>query len=427
MVTVNDTEVPTISAPAAVIVSTDAGQCSATNVALGTPTFNDNCPGSTVGNNAPAVFQKGMTTVTWTVTDASGNTATAEQVVTVTNDIPVITSFSATTVDPVALNSPVTMKLEFNDNNAVSALIDWGNSISQTVVATTSPVSVTYTYPATGVYTVNVILTDACGETATATYKYVVIYDPNGGFVTGGGWIMSPVGAYLANTSLTGKATFGFVSKYKKGSNVPEGNTEFQFHAGNLNFKSSSYNAGSLVIAGARAIYKGTGTINGTGSYGFMVFAIDGQVSGGGGFDKFRIKIWDLASGAIVYDNGLDADENVDAATALGGGSIVIHSTAKKAAEINISASASKPELLVYPNPFSDRLRFEFNSPTDSHARIDLYDIAGKLAKTIFDAPIRSNESYNAEFVPEGQVSGMYLYRMTIGNEVFNGKVTYKK
>jgi hypothetical protein len=76
----------------------------------------------------------------------------------------------------------------------------------------------------------------------------IVIFDPNGGFVTGGGWIMSPAGACQLNTACltqTGRANFGFVSKYKKGSNVPEGQTEFQFQAGNLNFHSSAYDVGS--------------------------------------------------------------------------------------------------------------------------------------------------------------------------------------
>ena len=156
-----------------------------------------------------------------------------------------------------------------------------------------------------------------------SVYEYVVVYDPAAGFVTGGGWIMSPAGAYTANPALTGKATFGFVAKYKKGATVPDGNTEFQFKAGNLNFKSTSYYW--LVVAGARAQFKGIGTINGAGEYRFMLTAIDGQVSGGGGVDKFRIRIWDETSGGLIYDNMSGSGENDDPTTALGGGSIVIH------------------------------------------------------------------------------------------------------
>jgi hypothetical protein len=109
---------------------------------------------------------------------------------------------------------------------------------------------------------------------------------------------------------------------------VPTGQTEFQFKAGNLNFHSSSYEW--LVVSGARAQYKGNGTINGAGNYGFLLTAIDGQVSGGGGIDKFRIKISN-ATGAIVYDNQMGASDTGDASTALGGGSIVIHTSNKQA------------------------------------------------------------------------------------------------
>jgi len=43
-------------------------------------------------NNAPTTYPKGNTTVTWTATDASGNTQTCQQIVTVTdNELPVLT------------------------------------------------------------------------------------------------------------------------------------------------------------------------------------------------------------------------------------------------------------------------------------------------------------------------------------------------
>jgi len=69
------------------------------------------------------------------------------------------------------------------------------------------------------------------------------------------------------------------------------------------------------------------GTINGSGNYGFLLSAIDGAISGGGGTDKFRIKIWDKNNNdAVVYDNQPGAADNADATTVVNsGGSIVIH------------------------------------------------------------------------------------------------------
>ena len=254
--------------------------------------------------------------------------------VAVANVAPVITSFTGPT-DPVALGTAVTVNGAFTDAGILdthTATINWGDGSSSSGAVSeingSGTVSGTHVYTAAGIYSVLLAVTDKDGGADSATFQYVVVYDPNAGFVTGGGWINSPAGAYLADVTLTGKATFGFVSKYKKGATTPDGNTEFQFHAAGLNFKSTSYQW--LVVSGAKATYKGQGTINGSGNYGFLLSAIDGQLTGGGGADKFRIKIWDKDDGdAVVYDNLVGGGDDANPTTTLGGGSIVIH-TGKK-------------------------------------------------------------------------------------------------
>ena len=105
---------------------------------------------------------------------------------------------------------------------------------------------------------------------------------------------------------------------------MPTGQTEFQFNLADLNFHSTSYQF--LVLAGAKAIFKGDGTIGGGGDYGFMITALDERLTPRSDLDMFRIKIWDKNVGdAVVYDNGLGSDENSDPTTELGGGNIVIH------------------------------------------------------------------------------------------------------
>jgi sugar lactone lactonase YvrE len=207
--------------------------------------------------------------------------------------------------------------------NTLTAVWDWGDgSIPTTQNLETTNFIATHIYSKSGVYTVVLKITDNKGAAVIQPTPYIVVYDSNGGFVTGGGWINSPAGAYVADTSLTGKANFGFNSKYKKGANVPTGNTEFNFKVANLNFHSDNYDW--LVVAGAKAQYQGTGTINGQGQYKFKLTAIDGQVNGGGGTDKFRIKIWNDGSG-IVYDNNKGAVDNADPTIIIQEGSIIIH------------------------------------------------------------------------------------------------------
>ena len=138
-----------------------------------------------------------------------------------------------------------------------------------------------------------------------------------------GGWTWNDEGNLNSVTGyvveyddcLTGKANFGFVSKYKKGATVPTGSTEFQFHAGDLNFHSNSYDW--LVVTGNNlAKFKGVGTINGEGEYKFQIWAGDDDPG------TFRIKIWYEDGGeVVVYDNGMNLP--------ISGGSIVIHTKKK--------------------------------------------------------------------------------------------------
>lgn len=181
-----------------------------------------------------------------------------------------------------------------------------------------------------GVHEVCVSGEDVVGNLGAEECIFLAVYDPNGGFVTGGGWILSPEGAChfgACTNDTTGKANFGFVSKYKNGATIPTGQTQFQFQAGDLNFHSDTYEW--LVVANARAQYKGVGTINGGGNYGFMLTAIDAELTPSTAVDLFRIKIWDKDAGdTVVYDNQVECAEGEDTAdpcTALGGGNIKIH------------------------------------------------------------------------------------------------------
>jgi len=191
-------------------------------------------------------------------------------------------------------------------------------------------VSASYTFSQADVYAVTLQVTDKDGGIGKATTMgglpaYVVVYDPSAGYVTGHGWIDSPAGAYRADPSLAGKATFGFVSKYEQGASTPTGHTKFEFRAGGLSFHSDAYQW--LVVSGAKAQYKGTGTIDGVAGYSFLLTATDGQVTGGGGVDQFRIKIWDTITGAIVYDNNYGGSDDIASTNpqVIGGGNIVIH------------------------------------------------------------------------------------------------------
>ncbi len=155
-VTVVDTTAPVVTAPGditaeanAVLSTLDIGQATATDI----------FPVS-VDNDAPSAgFPLGTTTVTWTVTDTSGNKATATQSVTIVDTTP-----------PV-LNLPANVTAEAN---AALSTVD----IGQATAADIFPVTITNDAPAgfpLGTTVVTWTATDTSGNAASATQNVTVV------------------------------------------------------------------------------------------------------------------------------------------------------------------------------------------------------------------------------------------------------------
>lgn len=272
----------------------------------------------------------GVFNLALTINDGTNPPLVVTTTATVANVYPTVDITAPPDGTVVAMGTQVNLASTFGDaggNDLATMLcsVDWDNGAGAGAVTPAgSSCSATNTYTAAGVYAVSLTADDQDGGTATDTVM-LIVYDPSAGFVTGGGWINSPAGAYQADPTLAGKANFGFVSKYKKGANTPTGETEFQFQAASFRFHSASYQW--LVVSGAKAQYKGAGTVNGVAGYSFLLTATDGQVTGGGGTDKFRIKVWETATGDLVYDNVKGSPDTLTGANPqnIGGGSVVIH------------------------------------------------------------------------------------------------------
>jgi hypothetical protein len=298
------------------------------NGALSNALFN----ATTGGGSFDCTFTDGPTTiVSVQVKDSDGAASNTDAIsVNVANLAPTVNITAPTLGQLYAAPASVNLAASFTDPGAgdthtCSIAWDDGSTTSGTIGGTWPNKTCTGTHPfgAAGVYTIQVTVTDDEGASDTESVM-VVVYDPSAGFVTGGGTIWSPLGAYVADPTLVGKANFGFVSKYQKGAKTPTGQTEFQFQAGNLNFHGDVYQW--LVVSGAKAQYKGTGSLNGVDGYGFLLTATDGQLNGGGGVDKFRIKIT-TSGGVVVYDN-IPGPDDIDTSGQqnIQTGSIVIHS-----------------------------------------------------------------------------------------------------
>ncbi len=180
-VTVTDNTPPTIvNCPSTVTVTTNNG-CTATGVSLGTLTATDNCTSQAslaITNNAPASYPLGKTLVTWTVTDATGLSATCTQEVNVTDNIaPTIScpsNISATTAVGSCTRSVFTPDPTTSDNCSVTKLT-WsmtGATVSSSASSGINKVG-TKTF-SLGVTTITYVVTDASNNSATCSFTVTV-------------------------------------------------------------------------------------------------------------------------------------------------------------------------------------------------------------------------------------------------------------
>ena len=286
-------------------------------------TFDVDAAGPTPTFDASNLDGPNSPTVALRVTDNAGASDIDTSAVSVNNVDPIVGAITAP-IDPLEIGTPVNASASFTDPGILdthTAEWDWGDNATSSGTVAGGTVTGSHVYAEPGVYAVTLTVTDDDGGVGTSTFEFIVVYDPDGGFVTGGGWIDSPAGAYTDDPSLSGTANFGFVSKYKKKSNVPTGNTEFNFQIADLNFHSDSYDWLVVNQGGSNAQFKGSGTINGNYApsgelFKFMIWATDNDP---GGDDTFRIKIWWEDGGVenIVYDNGTGQT--------IGGGNIKVH------------------------------------------------------------------------------------------------------
>jgi len=105
-ITIVDTTTPSITAPDPITV--EATSADSNIVELGNPVYSDLVDIPSISNNAPAFFPLGETTVTWTATDTSGNSASATQTITIVDTTaPVLTVPEDVMISAISLEKQV--------------------------------------------------------------------------------------------------------------------------------------------------------------------------------------------------------------------------------------------------------------------------------------------------------------------------------
>ncbi|TDE42476.1 gliding motility-associated C-terminal domain-containing protein [Flavobacterium rhamnosiphilum] len=162
-VTVVDAQKPTITTLSAINVNADAGVCTYASSQLTAPTAADNCSVRSVVAS-PASLVSGANTVTWTVTDGSGLTATSTQTVTVVDN-----------EAPIVLTKNIPVQLDASGNASITAAQINNGSTDNCGIASISLSKLTFSCANVGANTVILTVRDVNGNVATASAVVMVV------------------------------------------------------------------------------------------------------------------------------------------------------------------------------------------------------------------------------------------------------------
>lgn len=85
------------------------------------------------------------------------------------------------------------------------------------------------------------------------------------------------------------------------------------------------------------------------------------------------------------------------------------------APNIDSTKADSTDELSNYPNPFNPSTVITFRITSESKVSLKVYNILGQIIENLIDKRLNAGEhkvTFNAQEVPGGLMSGVYLYRL---------------
>jgi hypothetical protein len=283
----------------------------------------------------------------------------------------------------------------------------------------------------------------------------VTIYKNTGDFITGGGYLIEPEtsgGVYDPEPGT--KTNFGFNVKFNKKGTSLQGKLTVIFRhmndAGELRtyqIKTNSmtslgvvnYNEPSCDIAAfnSKATLKDVTDplypISLGGNLDLNVTMTDcGEP---GTTDAIGVTLWGPANQgyplwlSTSWVNYQTVEEVID------GGNLVVHSSVSiplptppvqsdQAEPPTVIIPSNDPSsLVVFPNPYIDKVTFQFVPEADTRAKLELFDITGRPVETLYEGNVTGGEKYEIEYLRTVPNSNVLIYRMTMGDKVSTGKL----
>jgi hypothetical protein len=79
-------------------------------------------------------------------------------------------------------------------------------------------------------------------------------------------------------------------------------------------------------------------------------------------------------------------------------------------------------QVKVFPNPFSEKVEFQFDITEPSQVNLTIFDITGRKVAVLVDSRLKT-DVYSLRWKPTHLLSGMYIYVFSAGRARKIGKI----
>ena len=136
-------------------------------------------------------------------------------------------------------------------------------------------------------------------------------------------------------------------------------------------------------------------------------------------------------SGDVYVSGSFMADRAIlgaDTLHARGKGNLFIakYGATPLSSEPSVEVPSREIKVSNYPNPFRQRVTIGYRLPAPGHVRLTVYDVLGRELAVLVDER-QSAGSHSAKLDASSWPSGVYLYRLEVGNRVATGRLVRHK
>ena len=146
------------------------------------------------------------------------------------------------------------------------------------------------------------------------------------------------------------------------------------------------------------------------------------------------------AGAKVIVESSSDISDSVITSSLFPGGALKVKKGAEQSLFIltvnPLLSTDSESDLEIpkvveleqnYPNPFNPTSVIQFGVPKTAKVKLEVFDILGRKVMTLVNNETRQAGRYNVEFDARNLASGMYIYRLVIGDTILAKKMTLIK